>query len=344
MNSLQLLLAVLALIGSVSVPSLAVPAFVRSESHTPTGVGGSVQEPQSSDADKLFQAALESYRQKKFDEALANCAKASRLSPNDYRPHALAGYVYMAQMKYKDASEAFEKAIRLQPREKQLYLLKAAVDAERKAKDEAIATCRKALEIDPAYAEAYAMIGQILRWDKERRGEAISAYRSAIEANPNFLAAYEPLGSLLEQAKDEKSAEEVFKQGLAADPNRMIGRFELGRMLVKQGRLVEARELWDGRTSDEDRTFPNFIVLLKRAENLKQATDALAQKPNDPEAIVAVGFAVMDGDSWVVDGRQERAMVHFRKALELKPGYAQAQYGICKAYIEIADIFKRILR
>jgi hypothetical protein len=30
--------------------------------------------------------------------------------------------------------------------------------------------------------------------------------------------------------------------------------------------------------------------------------------------------------------------VYFRKALELKPNYPQAQYGICKAYIQIAAI------
>jgi tetratricopeptide (TPR) repeat protein len=108
---------------------------------------------------------------------------------------------------------------------------------------------------------------------------------------------------------------------------------------VKQGRLEEARGLWENRTSDEDLTFPNFIELLKRAENLKRATEALAQKPNDPEAIVEMGLAVMEGDSWVVDGRQERAIVYFRKALEIKPGFAKAQYAICKAYIQLADVF-----
>src|ERR1700686_421931 len=117
----------------------------------------------------------------------------------------------------------------------------------------------------------------------------------------------------------------------------MGGRFALGRMLVKQGRLSEARELWESRTSDEDRTFPQFIELLKRAENLKRATDALAKNPKDPDALIDMGLAVMDGDSWVVDGRQKRALVYFRKALELRPNYARAQYGICKAFIQGVD-------
>lgn len=318
--------------------SISATTLVRHTTQLTPSLKGA-QKPQDSDSDALVRTAFEQYRQQKFDEALANCAKASSLSPNDFRPHALAGLVYMAQMKLRSASEAFAKAISLQPKNKQLYLMKATADAGRGAKDEALAACRQALELDPAFAEAYAMIGETLRWDEKRRAEAIAAYQSAIKANPHLLPAYEPLGQLLASAKDEKGAEEVFRQGIAADTKRMAGRFALGRLLVKQGRLKEARELWESRTSDEDRTFPNFIALLERAEKLKQATDALAQKPNDPDALVQMGLAVMEGDSWVVDGRQERAIVYFGKALEIKPDYAKAQYAICKAYIQIADTF-----
>jgi thioredoxin-like negative regulator of GroEL len=43
--------------------------------------------------------------------------------------------------------------------------------------------------------------------------------------------------------QNEKRAEELFKQGMTADPTHMSGRFALGRLLVKQGRLAEAYEL-----------------------------------------------------------------------------------------------------
>jgi cytochrome c-type biogenesis protein CcmH/NrfG len=138
--------------------------------------------------------------------------------------------------------------------------------------------------------------------------------------------------------KDQKGAEEVFRQGMATDPKHMAGRFALGRLLVKQGRLAEARQLWEGRTSDEDNEFPTFIELLTRTENLKRATDALAAKPNDPDALVDMGLAVMDGDHWVIDDRQRRALVYFRKALQFKPDFARAQYGLVKAYIQLVSI------
>jgi hypothetical protein len=81
--------------------------------------------------------------------------------------------------------------------------------------------------------------------------------------------------------------------------------------------------------------------LLKRAENLKRATDGLAQNPNDPDALLEMGMAVMEGDSWVVDGRQKRAIEYFRRALTLKPNYVRAQYSIVRAYIPIAAIFSK---
>jgi hypothetical protein len=34
------------------------------------------------------------------------------------------------------------------------------------------------------------------------------------------------------------------------------------------------------------------------------------------------------------------SIVHFRKALKIRPDYAAAQYAVCKAYIQIADTYK----
>ncbi len=292
------------------------------------------------EAETLLATALDLYRKKNFDEALANCLKASTLNPEDYRPYVLAGYIYRERWKLKSASEAFANALRLQPKSKELYLLKATVDERRGATEDAIAACKKALELDPNYAEAYAEIGDVLQWNKERRSEAIAAYESALKINPRLFSVYESLGQTVLRAEDEKRADELFRQALAVDPTHMSGRFALGRLLVKQGRLTEARELWEGRSSDKDNISPKFIDLLKRAENLKKATEVLAQKPNDPDALVDMGLAVMDGEVWVFDGRQKRAIVYFKKALEIRPNYAKAQYNIVKGYIEVAFMYR----
>lgn len=321
MKYLRILLSILILFGCFNFQSIANPIL---------------QSVQSNNPDELIRSGYSLYQQRKFTEAIVFFEKAAQLRPNDFRPLALIGASYEGQDKFKSASEVYAKAIALQPKEKMLYLAKASADSIRKATDEALAACRKALELDPNYAEAYAVIGNTLRYDENRRSEAISAYESAIKSDPKFLESYEPLGEILVGMKNEKGAELIFKKAMEADPKKMCGRNDFGRLLVKQGRLVEARELWKGRTSDEELTMPKFIELLEWAENLKRATDALAKAPNNPEVLVQMGLAVMEGNPFIRDGRHQKAIRYFNQALKLKPAFAKAQYGICKAHLQFA--------
>ena len=298
-----------------------------------------IQSVQDNNAEALLQAGYKLVQQEKYDEAIAVLEKVSRMLPTDYLPIALIGASYQGQMKYKSASEAYAKAIRLNPNDTKIYILKTNVDMGRNALDDAIATCQQALKIDPNFAEAYVLLGRSLSAAMKPRSEVIAAYQSAIKADPNFLESYEPLGIILQTAKNEKDAEEVFRKGISTDPKKMTGRFQLGHLLIKQGRLVEARELWKDATSDDADELKYHLGVLASAENLKLAKDLLAKNPNDPEVLVQMGLAVLEADSGAIDGRWEAAIGYFNQALKLKPDYAKAQYGLCKAYIDFARLF-----
>ena len=311
-----------------------IPSFQASSGGSTASQVNAQDPTQSGEVDALVETGFALYEKGDFDEALAYATKAKKLSPKDFRPYAIAGFVRLAQRKTEDASREFGSAIRCQPKRKELYALKAKADAGHGAINEAMASARKALEIDPRYGEAYAMVGEGLENDNRFQAEAISVYQSALRINPNLFMVYDALGQLFVEAKDVKSAEQIYRQGMTIDPKHMSGRFRLGRLLVEQGRLTEARQLWEARTSDEDRTRPSFITLLTRAENLKRASEILAQKPDDPNALLDMGLAVLDGELWVIDGRQERAIVYFKKALAIQSGFAKAQYNIVKAMVQ----------
>ena len=300
------------------------------------GATAQTQQPSGRAAD-LLRTAIQLYQEGKHEEAFTKCKQSLALNPKEYRAHVLLGYIYGAQQKLDLASASFAHAIKLEPKDKEVYLLKAQVDFFRNKHAQALAAAQKAVALDPKYGEAQLMVGALLKDEPKRRPEAIAALRAAIEINPKLVAAYDDLGDVLKDAKQLKDAEAVYRQGMLADPKRMAGRFALGRMLVEQGRLQEARELWDGRTTDEDRIMPSFITVLTRAENMKRARATIVENPNDPDALVDMGLAVMDGDHWVVDDRQKRAIVLFKKALDVKPDYPRAQQAIVKAYIELAS-------
>lgn len=318
-----------------------VPARPSLISSTWTSPSSTTSPAQTDDAVALVRTAAVLYQQRKFDEALALCAKAKALAPGDYGAYAMTALIYQTQRKFKPASDEFAEAIRREPNKKELYLAKAEVDMFRNARADAIAAARKATEVDPNFAEAFAMLGRLLGSEKEQTADAVAALRTAIRLKPGLLRAYSDLGRTLMSAKDEKGAEDAYRQGMAADPAHMAGRFDLGRMMVKQGRLREARELWEARGSDKDNTYPQLIEVLTWAENRQRATDALAKKPDDPDALIDLGLAVMAGPPWVWDGREEKALVHLRKALELKPDNARAQFGVVKAYVQMALVFEK---
>jgi superkiller protein 3 len=290
----------------------------------------------NSDFTALIKSALDLYAQKKYEESLGQSQKAIAARPNDFRGHYAAGVTYLATWKMKSASEAFARSASLNPSNGKLYYYKSVADRYRNASDEGIIAARKAVELEPAFADAYYTLGELLAMGSKDKPGAIEAYRTAIKLKPDHFRAYYMLGMHLE----DKEAEELYKKAMALDPEKMACRFSLGRVLVKQGRLAEARVLWNERKYDEKNIFPTFISLLERAESRKQAEDDLAKNPNDPDALLKMGLMVMEGDSWVVDRRQERAIVHFKKALKIKPDFVKAQYAICKAYVQLADTFK----
>ncbi len=306
------------------------------------GIGGPSESSKSNrdEFDTLILNAYNLYIQKKYEESLAACEKAAQLRPTDNRPYAISGLVYMAEWKMKSASESLAKAISYSPNNEKLHYAKAQSDRYRNAKEEGLVSVRKAIELNPLYAEAYLLLGDLLSIGASGHKESIEAFRKAIELRPGLLEAYRQLGMALKVSKDEKGAEEVYRKAMEIDPKRMASRFDLGRLLVEQGRLAEAREVWNKRSSDEDKTFPNFITVLERAEKFEAAKQSYSKSPNDPEAILQMGMITMDGESWVVDGRQERAIDYFRKALQIKPDLAKAQHAICVAYVQIADTDK----
>ncbi|HEV8426447.1 MAG TPA: hypothetical protein VGQ41_00945 [Pyrinomonadaceae bacterium] len=111
-----------ALLSGINITAEAVGVSGYRESRRNTKVANSQplinfrhgeQQTQNTESEQVFRSAFNLYREGKYDDALAMCIKASSLNPGDYRPRALAGYVYAAQRKLKSASEAFAEAIGL---------------------------------------------------------------------------------------------------------------------------------------------------------------------------------------------------------------------------------------
>jgi tetratricopeptide (TPR) repeat protein len=289
----------------------------------------------SRDFDTLIKLCVSLYNEKKYDEMIAAANEAAQIRPKDPRPHAMSGFANMAKWNLVPASANFAKAIDLAPKHPDYYYQKARADRFRNAKEEGLVSVRKAIELKPDHAEAYVLLADLLNIGAKTYDEQVSVLRKAIELKPTLYTAYQDLGRALISVGDAKGAEEILRKGIENDQNKTTF-YDLGRLLVKQSRLVEARDLLKDKPTSEDRTFPNFETVLVRAEKFAAAKLALDKDPNDAEANVTFGTMTMEGDHWVIDGRQEKALVYFNKALSIKPDMVQAQYQKCRAFVQIA--------
>ncbi len=292
--------------------------------------------------EEIIAKAMQEFDKSNFEEALRLAVEARKIRPNEPISFIVLGRANIRLKRYEEASRDLAQAIRIAPDEPAVYFYKGVADRLRGATNDALAAYKKLLELRPDSIDGLMGIGETLFDVPDRRVESLDAFRRAAELNPKAVGpiiagkAWRTYG-----AKDTQGAESLFRIALETDPEKTLVRNDLGRLLVEQGRLTEARELWNARTTDKDTTFPNFITVLERAERLRDAASALVKNPDDPNTLVSMGIATMDGDHWVVDGRQDKAIVFFRKALTIKPGLVEAQFQICRAYVQIADTFTK---
>lgn len=243
--------------------------FVSFSIFAATGFG-QISSVTNDEFEAKIQQAVAMLQQGKHAEAQKLCEEASVLRPTDGRSYGIAGLSHLQLWKLDEASTLLGKAVTLSPNHPYFHYYKASADRFRNQRAEGLISVRKAIELKPDFADAYLLLGDLLTDPAERE----AAFRKAISLDPGQLQAYRFLGSQLEgKHKDLKAAEEVYRTAIEVDPDKMAGRFDLGRLLVKQGRLAEARVLWNERKADKDNTFPNFITVLERAEKFQSVKE-----------------------------------------------------------------------
>lgn len=295
----------------------------------------------TADEDKEFEAKLTKaftlVNEEKYDEAEELLKQAILLRPSDNRPYAISGLAHFDQWKLEEASALFELALKFSPNNAALHYYKALADTFGDNPSDGLISLRKAIELNSGYANAYLLLAYHLTDPAERK----AAVSKAASLDPTALLRFKGLANKAAwKFKDVKAAEGIYRMFIETQPDDVSVRGDLGRLLVEEDRLDEARALWDEHPIKDEQTFPNFITVLERAERLRDAKKAYEASPNDPDLLLRMGLATMDGDSWVVDDRQEEAIVFFRRALEIKPNFAQAQHAICMAYVQMADVFE----
>jgi len=195
----------------------------------------------------------------RWDEAIASYHRAIELSPDFYtfytslgealckqgrRPEAATFYCQAAeflvkQQRWDEAKNCYSQAIKLNPSVKDDYPNLAETLTKQRQLEVAIATTSKSIDIDPYRAESYCQLGNLLA-QQNRRIEAIESYKKALALNFHLEEAHSNhVNLLIEQA--EIDAENQKQNTLSVELEAL---FHLGNLLIQQGKLEEAIEIY----------------------------------------------------------------------------------------------------
>ena len=181
-------------------------------------------------------------------------------------------------------------------------------------------------------AECHYNLGQALHRLGDGAG-AERAYWAAILRAPGFAEAYNSLGVTLAGAGRPDDAAAAFRRAIAEQPAHAEARHNLASVLVGSGQAEAAFALYrDWLAGDPGNQRLVFLAgtaalnadCLPEAETLLR--QALLRQPRDAGVWNNLALAL------VRMGRVGEAVAAFAKAVEIRPGYAQALFGLASAH------------
>lgn len=154
------------------------------------------------------------------------------------------------------AEQAYLRALALEPMHGAARANLGYLKEQQGALDEAEFHYRHAIALMPDHPQLYLNLGALLL-KRRQCDEAEVVLRLAVGIAPESPAAWNQLGMLLACVQREEEAERCYRSALALDPAHARTRFNLGYILLRQGRLDEGWPLLDARWEFEQ--LPHFF-------------------------------------------------------------------------------------
>ncbi|WP_293336591.1 FkbM family methyltransferase [Microcoleus sp. CAWBG58] len=158
--------------------------------------------------------------------------------------------------------------------------------------EDAIAVCHQSLKIQPKFAPAYKTLGNVFQ-AQGKLDDAKSYYLRALEIQPDFVQALANLGTIHAQQQQWQEAIAAYQKAIAIQPNFPGVYRNLAKVFSQIGKADEAVEC------------------------------CYAAAILDPETTAEQYFHL--GNTLLEQGKQERAMVCYRRAIYLNPNFSDAQ-------------------
>ena len=281
--------------------------------------------------------------------AAASFEQALRLRPDDVAALIRLGEVRLDQGRPAAADSHFARALSVRPDSLAARFGIGRAALQQADYPRAVAVLEEILARDPTAVAAHYPLGLAYRGlgDAARAGAHLQRRAGAglapadpllaeLDALLESPRAYETRGNEALDRRAWSEAADLFRRGLALDPDNPALRHRLGTALYLLGDEAGARAAFERVTRDAP-TFPaayySLGVLLQAAGRHAEAIDrfrtALRYQPTDGE--VRLGLA----SSLRRTGAAAAALAHYRSVLRMDAGVIDARFGAAMALVQL---------
>lgn len=267
----------------------------------------------------------------RYEPAIAAYQRAAELDGAYVLPRSGLGNVYVKLGRYEEAVGAYRQAIELDPAAAWLYRNLGLVYEQQGRFEEAQQAFQQALEHYPAgevgrdQAIAWHYLGNVYR-SLGRYEEAINAYQRAIEFDPQYALPWNSLGSVYNALDRQPEAIAAYKQAIQIDPDYAWPYHNLGLISESQESYEAALKLFEEaivRHQNERDQAASWHRLGHVYEMIGQYERAIVvyRRSIELDPTSALPWNSL-GDVYNDLNDHEAAIVAYRQAIELNPDYA----------------------
>jgi len=239
----------------------------------------------------------------------------------------------------------------------------AATLAQQRRFAEAKTATLEALQHHPSSVEGYNLLG-IIETNQQDHAGALEAFKNALKIAPNSVKTYNNLGNAYVAIKDLDSAEKAFRTTLRLDPENQDGNYDLGVLLMTEGRPAEAilhlQKVSTQNLAARFNLIRAYFESKRVSDALHVATDVSMQGRNDVQVHFSLGVLLASqkqykpaqielekadalqpgtfeivfnlGQVYLRDGQNPKSELALNRALKLKPDSVETMYLLAQAY------------
>ena len=242
--------------------------------------------------------------------------------------------------KFAAAENLYRAALKLKPRDSRAFYGLGNVFVDQQRWDDAEEAYRKSVEFSPNSPEALVALSFALVQPRtgainaKRFADAESFAKRATQLQPTSAVAFDRLGvAMMTRGLFNAETEAAFRRAVQLDPNFIVARVHLARVLRHLKRFSEADPLYKSAI-DEAKDAPTLVLIADsmQSEQHWDASEpvlrrALQMDPNSPGALFLLGRL------FEVSKRYAEAEPVLKHAIEVNPKNLQAHNTLGAAYL-----------